>query len=101
MKHYFESFVQKATAEKMRRAGLLDTMDCNYGNAFDIFLEKGIIICIVPKASPASLLNDKDVIPDIDAVMWDAYINGNRMMVQSSWVDAAEEAIIGALDFVR
>lgn len=101
MNHYFEYPIQKATAEMMRNAGLLNAAGCNYGYAFDIFLEKGIVICIVPKEAPESALNDKDVIPDIEAVKWDAYINGNCIPVQLSWQDAAEAAIVGAIDFAR
>ncbi|MBQ6097899.1 MAG: hypothetical protein IJK99_09150 [Bacteroidales bacterium] len=97
MKHYYEEKIGAATAEKMRCAGLIDAAGCNFGYAFDALLERGFVICVVPKPDPDHVLNEKGVIPDIDSVKWDAWLNGTCIPAQGTWTDAAETAIEAAI----
>lgn len=100
-KHYYEEKIGADTAAKLRGAGLIDAAVCSFGYAFDLLLARGCVICVVPKPDPESVLNDKGVIPDIEAVKWDAWLNGTCIPAQSTWPDAAETAIETAVALLK
>ena len=81
----------------LRHAGLLNAASCNYGYALDLLLERGYVICIVPRFAPDRTLNEKNLIPDVDSIQWDAWMNGTLIPAQNTWQNAAESAIFAVV----
>jgi len=95
MKH-LEALVSREIAEKLYHGGLSPSMTHTptYAEAFDALLEKGVLICVVPKQSPAQLIDkETGLIPDPIQQKWNVFINGTVLPVLGTWEEAAEAGI--------